>query len=128
NELLAFSGFNAQRLGILEVAASVPDFDAAEFGQLRHASGKFGQDGILPRPELHDIDVGSAEGDSAMFRLLDGGERVRGMEQGFGRDATAGQANAAELFVLLDEDNFLAEVSGIKGGGVSTGSRSHDCD
>jgi len=36
---------------------------------------------------------------------------VRGVEQGLGRDTSAVQANAAERFILLDQDYFFAEVS-----------------
>ena len=76
-------------------------FQAAQFGQ---------------------IDIRRSEGDAAMLGFAREGDAVRRRtSKRFGRNATAVQADAAETLVALDQDDFLAEVSGVKSRGISTG-------
>jgi hypothetical protein len=63
-----------------------------------------------------------------MFGFTGVNKRVRGVQQSLGRNATAIQANAAELLVLLDEDDFLAEVSRVERRSVSAGACANDYD
>ena len=121
DQLLSLFGLDTQRVRILEMPAPVPDLHAPQFCQLRYAAGKFREYGLFPRAQFGEVDLRRAEGDAAMFRLLRGGKHVRGVKQRFRRDAAAVQANAAEPFVLLDQDDLFAEVGGVKRGGVPPG-------
>ena len=53
---------------------------------------------------------------------------MRGVKKGLRRYAAAIEADAAKAFVLFDEDDFLAQVSGVERGRVSTGSGADDDD
>jgi hypothetical protein len=50
------------------------------------------------------------------------------MQKRFGGDTAAIEADAAETLVAFDEDNLFAEVGGVEGGGVSTGTGADDKD
>ena len=54
-----------------------------------------------------------------MLGFASGSDRVSRMEQSFGRDATAVEADAAEPLIAFDEDNLFAEISGVERRGVS---------
>jgi len=41
------------------------------------------------------------------------------VQEGFGRNAAPIETDAAESFILLDEEDFFAEIGGIKRGGVT---------
>jgi hypothetical protein len=56
-----------------------------------------------------------------MLGFFGGRQRMGRVEQGFRRNAAPIQADTAELFVLLDENDFFAEVGGVKGRGVPAG-------
>ena len=56
------------------------------------------------------------------------GEHFGRVQEGLGGDATAIEAHAAELLVLLDEDDFLAFVGRVKRRCVSAGSGANDHD
>jgi hypothetical protein len=43
------------------------------------------------------------------------------VKEGLGGDAAAVEADAAQLFVLLDEEDFFAKVGGVEGGGITAG-------
>ncbi len=45
------------------------------------------------------------------------------VQQGLGGDAAPIEADAAQFFVLLHQQDFPAKVGGVKSGGVSAGSR-----
>ena len=53
---------------------------------------------------------------------------MRRVKKGFGRDATAIEADTAETFVAFDEDDFFAEVCSVEGGGVTAGAGAHNND
>ena len=71
---------------------------------------------------------GRAEGDAAMGGFAGFDDHLGGVEQGFGGNAAAIEADAAEVFVLLDEEHFLAKVRGVKRGGVTAraGAQNHN--
>ena len=53
---------------------------------------------------------------------------VRGVKQSLRWNAAAIEADAAQAFVLFDQDHFPAQVGGIEGSGVSAGSGADDDD
>jgi hypothetical protein len=53
---------------------------------------------------------------------------VGGVQERFGGNASAIEANASETLVALDEDDFFAEVCGVEGRGVSSGAGADDDD
>ena len=126
DELLASVGLDAQGVGTLEVAAPVDDRDAALRRELRDAAGELRDDGVLPRAELVQLDLWCAERDAAMGGLLRRADGVGRVEERLRGDAAAVEAHAAELGVAFEENHFLAEVRGVKGGGVSAGAGAHD--
>ena len=63
-----------------------------------------------------------------MFRLVRGSDRVRRVQQRFGRDAALVQTDAAQALVALDQDDFLAEVRRVKGRGIAPRPRAHNYD
>ena len=128
DELLPGLGLDAQGVGTLEVAASVDDGDAALRCELGDAAGELGDDGVLPRAELVQLDLGRGEGDAAMGGLLCASDGVSRVEQGLGGDAAAVEAHAAELGIAFKEDNFLAEVGSVEGSGISAGASTYDDD
>src|SRR6266542_1479965 len=110
------------------MSAPVPDFDTAQLRQMRDATGQFGEDGFLPCAQLRQINGRGAKTDAALLGFFRGVDLVRGVKQGLGRYAAAVEADAAETFVLLDEDDFPAQVGSVEGGRVSAGSRADDDD
>ena len=81
--------------------------------------------------EFVEFNLGFAEGDAAMSAFFGLDKHSGGVKEGFGRDATAIEADAAEFFVLLDEENFFSEVGGVKGGRIAAraGTENYDfCD
>jgi len=83
---------------------------------LRDAAGQFGEERIPPCAQLRQINGRRAKTDAAMLGFFRGVDLVRGVKQGFRRNAAAIEADAAKAFVLFDEDDFLAQVSGVEGG------------
>ena len=63
-----------------------------------------------------------------MLGFLCGRDLVSGVKKGLRRNAAAIEADAAEAFVLFDEDDFLAQVSGVERGRVSAGSGADNDD
>ena len=63
-----------------------------------------------------------------MFGFLGDGDLVCGVKQRLRRNAATIQANAAEPLLALDQDDFFAEISGIKRRGVSAGARANNHD
>jgi hypothetical protein len=51
-----------------------------------------------------------------------------GVEERFGRNAPAVQTDSTQARVALDNNDFLTKVSGVKRGGVSTGSGANNND
>ena len=128
DELLALLGLHAQGLRILEVAASVHDLDAAQSWPIGRCRRKAGPGWTPSKPQLGDIDGRRRERDAAMLGFAGGGDGMGGVEQGFGGNAAAVEADAAQACVPLDEDDFLAEVGRVKCRRVTAGAGAEDHD
>src|SRR6059058_4437265 len=110
------------------MTAAVPHLDAAQLRQLRYPAGKPGENGFLPNPQLRQINRWRAKADAAKLRFLRCRDQVRGVQQCLRRDAAAIEADAAEAFVPLNEDDFFPKVRGVERGGISAGAGAHDDD
>ena len=75
-----------------------------------------------------EIDFRRAERDAVQRRFPGFPENLRGVKQGFGRDATSVEADTAKPRFLLNEDNFLASVRCVKGRGVPSRPSAEHCD
>ena len=71
---------------------------------------------------------GRREGDAAMLGFAGGGDGVGGVQQRLGRDAAAVQADAAQPLVLLDQNDFLAQVRRVKRRRVAARAAAHHHD
>src|SRR5213594_2428419 len=100
------------------MTAPVPDINATQLRQLRHAAGQFGEDRFLPCTQLRQIDGWRAKTDAAMLGFFRSRNLVRGVKQSLRWNAAAIEADAAQAFVLFDQDHFLAQISGVKRGRV----------
>src|SRR5262245_50446614 len=63
-----------------------------------------------------------------MTRLPGFGDQLGGMQEGFRRDASPVQADSAEPFILLHQEDIPAMVSCIKCGSISSWTCSNDDD
>jgi len=101
------------------MTAPVPDFDAAQLRQLRDAPDNLARTDSFHARSFARSMVGAPK---LMPRCSDSFAAVIwcvAWKKGLRRNAAAIEANAAETFVLLDEDDFLAQVSGVERGRVS---------
>ena len=103
------------------------DLDPAHPGQLGDSTGKLGQNGFFPRSQLGRLDGWRSKSNAAVLRFARRNDRVGGIKQRLGRNAAAVETDAAEPFVPLDQDHFLAQIGGVKGRGVAAGTgANHD--
>ncbi len=126
--MLAVLGFDAQFLRAFKIRAALDDGHVAHFCQRRDAVAQFVEHGFLPRPQLGQLKRRLGKRDAAMRRFARVDDLVRRVKQRLRRDAAAIQAHAAEMFVAFDENDFLAEVSGVKRRGITarTGADNYD--
>src|SRR3990170_6739649 len=128
DELLPLGGFDSERLRILEMAPTINELHAPLLREPFDALAQFIEYRVLPGAQFVQIDFRRAEFNAAPRRVLRFAQDLRGVEQGFGRDAAGVQADAAQAGVLFDESDLLASVGGIEGGGVTAGARTEDDD
>ena len=128
DELLAFGGLHAQGLRILEMAAAMHHLDVAALGQAGNALAQFLEDGILPGAQLVQIDMRRAKSDALTGGIVRFADQIGGMQQGFGGNAAPVKADAAQTGLLLDQNDLLALVGGIKRGGIAARPATHHDD
>ena len=107
-------------------ADAAHDFDLARFGHAGETTGEFAHHLVLPRAELLDLDLRRAESDPVFAEKLHLIHHAGDVQQGFRRNATDVQADAAERRIALDEDCLHAEVGAAEGGAVAAGARAED--
>ena len=95
-------------LRTFKIGLALNDLHIAQLGQLGHTRPELGENGFFPHPQLGQIHRGRSEGDAAMIGFPGRSDLVRGVEQCFGRNAPAIEANTPEPFVALNEQDFLA--------------------
>jgi hypothetical protein len=78
-------------------------------------------DAVLVVAEFVDVDLGVAELDAPLFRVLRFLEELRDVQQRLRRDAAAIQAHAAGILLVVDEGDLHAKVGGIEGSCVAAG-------
>ena len=129
DELLALVGLDAQGARILEVAAPVHDLDAAHFRQLGDAAAKAARGWNSSRRAAWPHRWSAAA--KVMPRCSD--SRAAATVWAAYRSALEGmqprfRQTPPRTFVPLDQDDFLAEVGGVKSRGVAAraGADHHD--
>ena len=128
DELLALLGFDAQTLRAFKIAAAVNDLHIALLREHGDAAAKLLNDGFLPFAQLGDVNFGRFKNNAAMGGFARAGNAVDGVQQRLGRDAAAIEADAAEAFVALDENDFFAEVGGVKRRRITARAAAHNYD
>ena len=98
------------------------------FDDLPGAAGQLLDDAVLEVAELVDVDLGLAELDAPVPRVLRFVEDLGDVQQRLRRNAAAIEAHAAGIFLVVDQGDLQAEVGGIEGGSVAPGARPNHCD
>ena len=104
--------------------------DRAHLALLGHTGDALAEraDGFfLVCAQFIQIDFRHAEIQTDLGHVFDFFDDIGGMQQGFRRDATDIQANAAKLLVTLDQNHVHAQIGGSESGGVTarTGTDDH---
>src|SRR2546423_6663311 len=92
---------------------------AAFAGDRRNTVREFVHDGILPGAELLQFDLRLTESNPASGGMFGFVENFGSVEERFGRDTAAIEANPAEPFLFLDQNDFFAFVGGVECGSIS---------
>ena len=106
-----------------ELAAPLDDGDLALLGHAADAAGQLVDHAVLELAQPVEIDLGLAEREAHVGSFLGVGDHLGGVEQRLGRDAADVQADAAQLWVALDENDLFAEIGGAERGGVAARAR-----
>ena len=109
-----------------EGGAGLDDAHAPGFGDLGEALRETGGDGFLPLAQFFEADGGRGEFDAEGGGFAGVGKEARGVEEGFGGDAAAVEAGAAEGGGGVDQRDGQAEVGGEEGGGIAGGAGAED--
>ena len=113
-------GFDETRWDTHELPTA-QDLDISFLRQRADALSQFVDDRLFPGAQFIEIDFGRAEADAVGLGCVGLADQLSRMQQGFGGNAAAIQANSAQTFVLVDQNDFPAFVSGVEGGCVPAG-------
>ena len=103
------------------MAAPLEKLDAPLFTEAGESLRQFFYDGILPRAQLGDVDLGPAENNSPPVGRFHLANQLGRVKQRLGRDAAAIQTNSAEALFPLDQNNFFPLVRGVERRRVTAG-------
>ena len=98
---------HAEAVGRFEVRAPMDHLNSALLSKPSNALAEFSQDGVLPSSKLLQMNFGSSEDDPSALRAPSIVNQLGGMQQGFRRNASPVQTNAAQALILLDQDDLL---------------------
>ena len=119
---VAGGGADEHLAGLHETAEAADDLDVALLEQGADAHVELGDDLVLVRKHRGDVEGDLLRADEAVLLAVQGVlVDFGGVEEGLGRDATHVEAGAAEGIVFLHEGHLEAELAGLDGGDIATG-------
>src|SRR5439155_25381681 len=105
----------------LKITATLYNLNAAHFCELRNAAREPGDNRFFPGAQFGQVNAREIKLDPARFGFSRRSNRMSGVQKSFGRYATTVEANAAQSLVSFDQNDFFAEVGGVKSGGIAAG-------
>ena len=92
------------------------------------AAGQFLDHALFPRAQASEIDLGIGELDAPILGLMGFLDQLGHVQQGFGRNAAAVEADAAGIRFRIDQRDLHAQIGGEKCRGVTTRPAAHHCN
>ena len=108
--------------GLHKSAEAADDLDVALLEQGTDAHVELGDDLVLVREHLGDVEGDFLSADETVLLAVQGLlVDFGGMQEGLGRDAADVEAGATERIVFFYEGHLEAELGGLDGGDIATG-------
>jgi hypothetical protein len=123
---LAGVAFDDDAVGRGDAAPAVEGLDLVLLEQEGDAAGVLLHDFVFAFEDFGDVDAHVAEHDAEVGGVAGVVGELGRFEQGFGGDAAAEQAGAAEAAVFFDDRGLESELPGADGGDVAAGSAADD--